>query len=559
MYALIAFIPLIFTVIAMAVFNWTAKKALPVAWLITSLLAAFVWKMPIYTVFAYSVFGFFSSFDTLFIIFGAILIMNTLKASGAMSVINDGFNNISKDRRIQVIIIGFVFGAFIEGAAGFGTPAALAAPLLIGLGFPPLAAAMSALILNSVPVCYGAVGTPTSTAFNTVADQVANLGGSPENFKMVLSAWSAIPHAIVCPIIIFITIAMICKFFGKEKSIAPAIKVIPFILFTSIVFCIPFLIFAIFLGPEFPSLLGALIALPIVMFAAKKEILTPKDTWDFPVKEEWEAEWKATSEIKEDESIVKKEMSMFKAWLPYVIIGAILVVTRIPQLGLKQILTSNSFFIVSIKHLLGVESINWTFKWAYNPGVLPFILVALLIIPLHKMEKSEIKAAWKGTFQMVNGAAIALIFGIAMVQLFKNTHYNTSGMENMLLIMAQGLAHLAGRAYILVAPFIGVLGSFISGSNTVSNLLFSGLQFKTADLLKLSPVLIVALQNIGGAIGNMTCINNIVAACATCGTTGREGLLIRRDAIPMIIYSILVIIIIGFVIFGLNYDPYVFN
>lgn len=559
MYALIAFIPLIFTVIIMAVFNWSAKKALPIAWLITCFLASTVWKMSLYTVFVYSVLGFFTSIDTLFIIFGAVLIMNTLKISGAMSVINRGFNSISKDRRVQVIIIGFVFGAFIEGAAGFGTPAALAAPLLIGLGFPPLAAAMTALILNSVPVSYGAVGTPTSMAFSTVKDQVIESSTDPEKFRMVLSAWTAIPHAIICPIIIFTAIAMMCRFFGKDKSITPAVKAIPFILLTSVIFCVPFLSFAIFLGPEFPSLLGALIALPIVMYAAKKEISTPKDSWEFPNKAEWDSTWQASSEIKEDKSIVKKEMSMFKAWLPYIVIGTILVVTRIPQLGLKKLLTTNSLFIVSINHLLGIENINWSFKWAYNPGILPFIVVAILIIPLHNMKKKEIEGAWKNTFKMVSGAAIALIFGIAMVQLFRNTNVNSSGMESMLLIMAKGLASLAGKAYILVAPFIGVLGSFISGSNTVSNLLFSGLQFKTADLLTISPVLIVALQNIGGAIGNMTCINNIVAACATCGITGREGLLIRRDAIPMLIYSILVVVIIGMVIFVLDIDPYIFS
>lgn len=576
MYALIAFVPLIFTVVVMAVFNWPAKRALPLAWLIASILAFSVWKMKIPDVGIFTLYGFLDTLNTLAVVFGAILVMNTMKRSGAIAVINNSFSSISNDRRIQMVIIGFVFGAFIEGAAGFGTPAALAAPLLIGLGFPPLAAAMTALILNSVPVCYGAVGTPTSAAFTAVQSSVEN----PDLFKSVLTQWTAIPHAIVCPIIIFIAMAMMCKFFGKEKSIKPALKAVPFIIFTAVIFDIPFLILASFLGPEFPSLIGALIALPVTMIAAKKGFLVPKDTWDFPEKTAWQQEWLSTSAVQEDESTkVQSNLSMFMAWLPYVIIGGILVLTRIPQIGLKGILTGTPALSLAIKNLLGIQDLNWKFNWAYNPGIIPFVLVALLTIVLHGMKGDQVKAAWKDTFSMVSGAAIALFFGIAMVQIFKYTNFNTLNesviqpaiangenwtklaqkdlaMPSMLYVMAKGLADLAGQAYIVVSPFIGVLGSFISGSNTVSNVLFTSLQFEAASQTGLPIVLIVVLQNIGGAIGNMTCINNIVSACATCGTVGREGLLVKKNALPMLIYSLLVILIIGAVIFVFKVDPY---
>ena len=132
--------------------------------------------MDFITIAAHTVSGFLTSIDTIVIILGAILIMNTLEHSGGMDVINHMFTNISDDPRIQLIIIGFMFGAFIEGAAGFGTPAALAAPLLISVGFPPLCAAMVALVLNSTPVPFGAVGTPAATAFNMVSGEVAESG-----------------------------------------------------------------------------------------------------------------------------------------------------------------------------------------------------------------------------------------------------------------------------------------------------------------------------------------------------------------------------------------------
>ena len=153
------------------------------------------------------------------------------------------------------------------------------------------------------------------------------------------------------------------------------------------------------------------------------------------------------------------------AWVPYGLIAIILVVTRIPQLGIKGILNvSKAPFAISLVHIFGVE-VNWNFKWAWNPGVLPFILVALLIIPLHKMKAEQVKAAWKETGKMVGGAAIALMFGIAMVQLFRNSgaQFNHSGMDSMLIVMANGMADLFGKAYIVVSPLIGVIGAFISG------------------------------------------------------------------------------------------------
>lgn len=295
-----------------------------------------------------------------------------------------------------------------------------------------------------------------------------------------------------------------------------------------------------------------------MLCAAKKGWLLPKEVWDFPHQDEWEEEWHATTEVHEDESMkVETNMSMVKAWIPYVIIALILVVTRVPQFGLKAILnTTNSPWAITIHNLLGFEGVDWSFKWAWSPGVLPFILVAVLTIFIHGMKGEQVKKAWKDTFDMVSGAAIALVFGIAMVQLFRSTNVNTSGLDSMILIMARGLADLAGQAYIVVAPFIGVLGAFISGSNTVSNTLFSSLQFETATLLAMPQVIIVALQNLGGAIGNMTCINNIVSACATCGTVGREGLLVKRDAIPMVIYSLTMVVLMAIVIFVLKINPY---
>ncbi len=547
MLAVIAFIPIIVTVIVMAGFNWPAKIALPLAWLITAVIGFAIWQMDLVTVAAQTVTGFLSSFDTIVIIFGAILIMNSLKHSGAMRVINRMFTNVSDDPRIQMVIIGFMFGAFIEGAAGFGTPAALAGPLLISVGFPPLCAAMVALILNSTPVAFGAVGTPVNTTFTLVSGELANAGvADPEAWKMGLTQSVAIPSAIICPFIIFIAMCLMCKLFGKEKSIKPAFECIPYILMSAAAFCVPYIICATFLGPEFPSLIGALVALVVTVVAARRKILVPKNRFEFPERSQWLDYWKSKTTVAEEQR-EEAAMSPVKAWAPYALIAFVLVITRIPQLGIKAVLNvTTAPFAISIPEIFGVP-VDFAFKWAWNPGVLPLIMVALLIIPLHNMKGAQVRAAWGETFKMVSGAALALLFGFAMVQLFKNSGaaFNNSGLDSMIIVMANGLTGLFGTAYIVVAPIIGIIGAFISGSDTVSCTLFSALQYTAAVRLGLPAMLILAMQVMGGAMGNMICVNNIVAACATCGTTGAEGRLMRSNALPCFIYAVLTVLIVG--------------
>ncbi|MCI5561983.1 MAG: L-lactate permease [Intestinimonas massiliensis] len=553
MYALIAFIPIIVTVVLMVAFNWPAKRALPLAWILACVIAFAVWKMNIHDMAAYTITGFLSAFETLVIIFGAILIMNTLKRSGAMSAINGMFKGVTKDARILAIIIGWVFGAFIEGAAGFGTPAALAAPLLISVGFPPLAAAIVALICNSTPVCYGAVGTPTNTAFATVKDAVAAGGADPDTWKMALTKWSAISMAVGAFFIVFVAVCVLVKLFGKNKSFKDALPCIPFIVFTVAVFDIIYLLIATFIGPELVSLVAAVITLFVSIGAAKAGFLQPKETWTFAPEETWDRSWLSTTEVPEPKV---SDMPLLKAFTPYIIIIAILVATRVCQnVGMGWASAMKAFTIGTGKSGV-ILGLNWNWAILWNPGVI-FIIVALLTIVIQGMKGSEVSGAWKDTGKQVSGAAIALLFGVAMVNIFRYTNVSSDVMDgSMLLIMARGLAALAGNAYVIVAPLIGVLGAFMSGSNTVSNTLFSSLQFETATILAMPQVFIVALQNNGGAIGNMVCVNNVVSACATTGTIGNEGKIIRTNIVPCIIYCAIVVIVLGgAMLMGINPVP----
>lgn len=548
MSALLAFLPILLTIVLMAGLNWPAKKALPLA-LLTAILVAFLeWDMTIQHVLGYTFFGFLKAFDILIIIFGAILILNTLKLSGAMATINNGFNGITTDRRVQAIIIGFMFGGFIEGAAGFGTPAALAGPLLVGLGFPPLAAALVALIFNSVPVPFGAVGTPIFGAMSTLEANLQATGADPNTFMMALTQWIAIPNAIAGIFIPLLGIVILTRIFGKEKSVKPALAALPFAIFAGLSFMIPYALIAVIFGPELPSLVGAFIGLGIVVFAAKKGFLVPKKKWDFPDESQWPKIWKSNSDTG---NTGKANMSLLKAWSPYLLIALILVITRIPTFGLKGLLASQQ---VTLNTVAGIEGLDYVLKWAYLPGTIPFILVALLTHWMHKMPFKDIKMSWKLTVKQIKGAAIALFAGVGMVQLMLNSGNNGNGMDSMLTEMAEAAAELSGAAYPFFATIIGMLGSFMSGSATVSNILFMSFQFETATILELPQILILSMQGIGAGIGNMICVNNVVAVAATVGCLGAEGKIIRINALPAFIYYLLITALVGGMIFA-GIDP----
>ncbi len=242
----------------------------------------------------------------LFIIFGAILLLNTLKHSGALAVIRNGFTNISADRRVQVIIIAWLFGAFIEGAAGLGTPAAVTVLLMVGLGFPAMAGVEAGMIIQSTPVSFGAVGTPILVGVNkglagdeSVQMAVREIGFAQwDGFLAFVGFKVALLHAIVGMLIPLLLVVFMTRFFGKNKSDREGLAVWPFALFASFALTVPYVLVARFLGPEFPSLFGALIGLAIVVPVARRGWLVPKgEPWEFPPRAEWEAGWTGGVEI----------------------------------------------------------------------------------------------------------------------------------------------------------------------------------------------------------------------------------------------------------------------
>lgn len=538
MLAIVAFLPILATLILMTAFNWPAKRCLLVSWLMACVLGFFLWDIELKAIAASSLYGLLKSLDVLIIVFGAVLVMNTLKASSATAAINRGFMNINPDKRVQAIIIGFAFCSFIESAAGFGTPAALAGPLMVSLGFPPMAAAIIALICDSVAVSFGAVGTPVNMSISLLGAEVCT-----EEFVSAFSVWTAIPHAVVGTFLPLGVLLLTTKIFGKEHSFKPALEAAPFAIFAGLSFSVPMLLIAIFIGYEFASLIASLVCIGATVIAAKTGFLCPKKAWDFGDPSEWNPDWLATSQVTPPK---QSNMGLLKAWIPYFLIAIVLVLTRIPQLGIKGFLNGNAFTL-SINNILGYDALDYSLKWAYLPGTF-FIIAAIITIFLHGMKADQVKTACKDTFSQVSGAALAIIFGLALVQIMSYDPDGAGEKINMMTTMANALSKVGKAAFVVISPFIGVLGSFVSGSNTVSNTLFTNLQFDTAAALGIPTVFAVAMQTVGGAIGNITCINNAVAASATLGISGREGKLIKINVVPMLIYTIVVVIVFAIAI-----------
>ncbi len=539
-----ALLPIALALVLMVGLRWPATRAMPLAWLVTALAGIFIWKMPLGFILASTLNGFGGAINVLIIVFGAILILYTLRDSGGMETINHGFHGISRDRRIQTILIAMVFSAFLEGAAGFGTPAAITAPLLLSLGFPALAAAMVCLILNSFPVTFGAVGTPVWFGLKNLKPQVeaalaaGQLGDitSFAVFLKVIGQWASILHLPMIFILPLFVNMMLTRFFGENKSWKEGLGAWKFSLFASTCFAVPYVATAFLIGEEFPALLGGLIATALVVTAAKKGFLLPEKSWDFGPQSTWSKEW--TGDIATvDKCEFKAQMSQLRAWMPYVLIGLILVITRINDLPLKGWLNAVN---LTVPHILGFPSVNFSMKPLYLPGTIPFMLVAILTIFIHRMKGEKVRAAWSDSIGRMKNPAIALFFAVAMVEIFKQSAHNSLGMPSMPLSMAETAAAFAGQTWPMFASFVGALGAFITGSNTVSDLLFAEFQYATASQLEIPRQIIVALQTVGGAMGNMVCIHNIVAASATVGLVGMEGILIRRNAIPLLLYGLVV-------------------
>lgn len=555
--ALLAFTPLILAGVLLIGFRMAAKTAMPIVYLVTAVIALFAWEMSFNRVLASTFQGLILTASILWIIFGAILLLNTLKHSGGITAIRNGFSGISPDRRVQAIIVAWLFGCFIEGASGFGTPAAVAAPLMVALGFPALAAVVVGMMIQSTPVSFGAVGTPIVVGVtgginqSAITEQLEAGGYTWLEYFRLIAAEVAIVHGIIGILMPLIMVVIMVKFFGANKSWKEGLSITPFALFAGVAFVVPYMLAGVLLGPEFPSMIGAMVGLAIVVPAARRGFLIPKDTWEFPERSSWPDNWIGKIEIKIDDIAGKTPLSTWMGWLPYVLLAVFLVASRTIE-PLREALNAWTF---GWNNILGEAGVSGSLAPLYLPGGI-LLMVVLVTAVLHRMRAGELKAAFGESSRTIFGAGFVLIFTIPMVRILINSGVNAGDLVSMPVAMAQFVADGVGNVYPFFAPAVGGLGAFIAGSNTAANLMLAEFQFNVAQQLGLSTAFMVALQAVGAAAGNMIAIHNVVAASATVGLLGREGETIRKTILPTIYYLVFAgaIAMIGFYVLNVS-DP----
>ena len=548
--AFLSFLPILIVAVLVVGLRWPASRAMPICYGVAVALALLVWQIPATKVAAASINGLVVTLSLLYIIFGAVLLLNTLQESGGLEVIRQGFTKISPDRRVQVIIIAWLFGSFIEGSAGFGAPATVAVPLLVGLGFPAMAAVLAGMIIQSTPVSFGAVGTPIKVGVgngllvdNAPASGAAHMistdphveayatGAGMENGEAFLGSIGlqvATLHAFTGLLVPLLLCGLLTRFYGPNRSFLEGLRVWKFALFAAIAMIVPYWLVAWLLGPEFPSLIGGLIGLFLVVGSARAGLFLPDadHAWDFGPRERWSPEWTGSLDLESKaQDSNPRRIGMLHAWTPYFLVGLLLVITRtLPDLSgwLKG-------WSLTVQSPVAEALRPAAFQFLYLPGAV-FIFVSLLTFFLHRMRWDAYRESWRSAVRTTSAASVALVFTVPMVYVFINSGGGGAGHAKMPEALASGVVSIAGGTWPLLSPLIGGLGAFVAGSNTLSNMMLSLFQFNTGQALGANPSWIVALQAVGGAAGNMICVHNIIAASAVAGLVGREGLVIRKTA-----------------------------
>ncbi len=514
-----ALFPLLSVLFFLVFLRWPARKAMPLCLLGTLILSAAVWSVSSLHIAAAIAEGLVIAATVLWVVFGALLLLNVLESNGSFLLIRRGFASISSDHRIQLLFVGWLLVAFLEGAAGFGTPAAIAAPLLIALGFRPLAAVVLTLIADSVPVSFGAIGTPVLVGLTNGLP-----GVSPELIEQ--SAITAASIDLFCASLIPVLMCLLlCRYFSDTPGWRSGLAIAPLALLSGLCYSLPAYLVARYLGPEFPSLLGALAGLVLLTLLVRSGIAVPATLWRCD---------NETNKSVEEHSAAPSRLSLFKAWGAYLLLAVLLVISRLEFLPFKAALQALQ---LNWSEIFG-SSLSTSVQPLYLPGTL-FVLTVLLLLPWQSKRRQLMRKATTESLSRIWPAAITLASAVPMVRLFLHSDLNNADLPAMPMYLAAMASQHLAEVWLWCAPWVGALGSFIAGSATFSNLMFASMQQQLATDSNLPLHLVLALQMLGANAGNMLCVVNVVAAASVVKLTGQEGQIMRFTLLPMALYCLL--------------------
>ena len=504
--SLIAAIPIIFFFFALIKLKLKGHIAATITVVLALLVALFLYQMPLAQALSSAVYGFFYGlWPIAWIIVAAVFVYKISVKTGQFDIIRSSILSITPDQRLQMLVVGFSFGAFLEGAAGFGAPVAITAALLVGLGFKPLYAAGLCLLANTAPVAFGAMGIPI-----IVAGQITSID------PMEISQMVGRQLPFMTMIVLFWIMAIMDGWRGIKETW-------PAVIVAGGSFALAQYLSSNFIGPELPDIISSLVSL--VSLTLFLRVWQPKRIFRFETKDD------ASAQMPKTETYSRGQI--MRAWMPFLFLTITVTIWSIPPF--KALFAAggalhDTVVSVAVPYLHNlvakmppvVASITeyaavYNFDWLSATGT-AIIVAALLSVVYLKMKPSDAISTFAGTLK-----ELALpIYSIGMVLAFAFIA-NYSGLSATL---ALALAH-TGDAFTFFSPFLGWLGVFLTGSDTSSNALFAALQATTAQQIGVSDVLLVAANSSGGVTGKMISPQSIAVACAAVGLIGRESELFR--------------------------------
>ncbi len=479
---LLAMLPILWLIVALSVLKIAGHKACVIALAITCVLSVGYWKLSVVNTLTAALEGILNAlWPICLVIVAALFTYNLTLKTGAMDKIKQMLAGVSTDKRILMLIIGWGFGNFMEGMAGFGTAVAIPASMLVGIGLDPLATVVACFCANTTPTAFGSVGVPTTTlASVTGITDVIKLSGDVATIQFIL--------AFLSPFIMVIIIG---------KGLKALKGMIPFTLVASLSFCIPWFFAAKVIGCELPDIIGSIISLVCMIGAAR--VLSPKK----------DPEYEITVDKSNNTSITFADGVV--AWSPFILIFILLTLT---STLVKPINSALSVFATAVQVYAGPDPGTLKFAWINTPGVIIFIAAIIggfiqkaTISDMISVLGNVLKTYWKTIVTICSVLATAKVMGYS----------------GMILDIASLLVVVTGPFYPLISPLIGAIGAFVTGSGTSTCVLFGGLQSQTAMELGLNPSWMAAANVMGAGIGKMVSPQGIAVGAGAIGMVGSES------------------------------------
>lgn len=499
----LALAPIIWLVIALCGLHMQAHVASLGALVVAAVCATLGWGMTPVNLGTAALEGFaMALWPIVIVIIAAVFTYNLTVHTGAMETIKGMLCSVSADKRVLTLLIGWCFGGFLEGMAGFGTAVAIPASMLMALGISPVTAILCCLIANGVPTMFGSIGIPTTT--------LASITGINAVELATVQAIQVFPFVIACPILMVMLVG------GGPKALKGAL---PAALVSGLTFAAPLVLGAHFIGADLPDVVAAVcsLALTFAFCLSRRSVEVP-------------AEYRLEVAAAESHESVAEKV---RAWSPFALIFVVLLLTSKLFPFINEPLSAIKS---TVNIYAGDPTATLTFSWVNTPGVLIFACGIVGGI-IQRCPAREMLSVLGATVKQMSKTIVTMLGVLACAKIM--------GYSGMIASIAAFFVTALGGAYPLVAPLLGALGTFVTGSGTSSEVLFGNVQLQAAQSIGANETWLVASNSLGVSAGKMLSPQNIAIGCAACGLSGKDGEILGKIA-PYAFAFVLVMMVLVF-------------